>query len=77
MGALVIACRDGAEVQVKRIARDRVVAEDAAQNARRLGIRVIEVDGTLDAAAVAAAVAAAEASPSGPDLGRSMLVEAA
>ncbi len=40
--------------QADRVARDRLVAEDAARNAHRLGIRVIVIDGTLDAAAVAA-----------------------
>lgn len=29
-----------------RLARDRIIAEDAAQSARRAGIRVIEIDGT-------------------------------
>ncbi|MFI7338189.1 hypothetical protein ACIBUY_09640 [Streptomyces sp. NPDC050085] len=48
---------DPARAQANRIARDRLLADDAVQSARRLGIRVIEVDGTLDAAAVAAAVA--------------------
>ncbi|MDT0345456.1 hypothetical protein [Streptomyces litchfieldiae] len=48
---------DPARAQANRVARDRLVAEDAAQHARRLGIRVIEVDGTLDAASVASVVA--------------------
>lgn len=55
-GALRVPVSNPARAQANRIARDRLVAEDAAQNARRLGIRVIEVDGTLDAAAVAEAV---------------------
>ncbi|MGA4541655.1 hypothetical protein ACPA54_16865 [Uniformispora flossi] len=48
---------DPARAQANRIARDRLIAEDAARNARRLGIRIIEVDGTLDASAVATEVA--------------------
>ncbi|MFJ3204684.1 hypothetical protein [Streptomyces sp. NPDC086989] len=56
-GTLNVPVTDPARSQANRIARDRLVAEDAAQNARRLGIRVIEVDGTLDAVSVAAEVA--------------------
>ncbi len=56
-GDLNVPVSNPARAQANRIARDRLVAEDAAKNARRLGINVIEVDGTLDAAAVAAAVA--------------------
>ncbi|MEV5570139.1 hypothetical protein AB0L06_08815 [Spirillospora sp. NPDC052269] len=37
--------------------RDRLVADDAVRSARRLGIRVVEVDGSHDAAAVADIVA--------------------
>ncbi|MGR6998121.1 hypothetical protein ACU686_08545 [Yinghuangia aomiensis] len=48
---------DPARAQANRIARDRLIAEDAARNARRLGIRIVEVDGTLDASAVATEVA--------------------
>lgn len=40
-----------------RMDRDRLVAEDAVASARRLGIPVIEVDGTLDQVEVAALVA--------------------
>jgi hypothetical protein len=43
--------------QRNRIERDRLLAEDAVRNARRLGIRVIEVDGTRDARAMADVVA--------------------
>ncbi|MDR7277342.1 hypothetical protein [Catenuloplanes atrovinosus] len=43
--------------QRNRIARDRILAEDAARNARRLGIRVIEIDGSRDVHAVADVVA--------------------
>ncbi|MFS8100563.1 hypothetical protein LFM09_25880 [Lentzea alba] len=44
---------DPALGQRNRLERDRLVAEDAVRHARSLGIRVIEVDGTLDANAVA------------------------
>lgn len=37
----------------QRMERDRLIAEDAAESANRLGIRVFTVDGTLDAQAVA------------------------
>ncbi|MEV5980900.1 hypothetical protein [Streptomyces sp. NPDC052114] len=56
-GALSIPVTNPARAQANRIARDRLIAEDAVQNARSLGIRVIEVDGTLNATAVAAEVA--------------------
>ncbi|MEU9853714.1 hypothetical protein [Streptomyces sp. NPDC047974] len=56
-GALDVPVTDPARAQANRVARDRLIAEDAARNARRLGIRVIDVDGTLDANAVAAQVA--------------------
>ncbi|MFE1316089.1 hypothetical protein [Kitasatospora phosalacinea] len=56
-GALGVAVRDPERAQANRVARDRLVAEDAARQARRLGIRVVEVDGTHDARAVAALVA--------------------
>jgi hypothetical protein len=48
---------DPARAQHNRLARDRIVAEDAVGAARRLGIKVIEVDGTRDADAIAAIVA--------------------
>ncbi|GHE49250.1 hypothetical protein GCM10017673_58460 [Streptosporangium violaceochromogenes] len=48
---------DPARAQANRLARDRLVAEDAVRTARQLGIRVIEVDGYLDAAAIAEIVA--------------------
>lgn len=37
---------DPVRAQHNRLARDRLVAEDAVRSARRLGIRVIEVDGS-------------------------------
>ena len=43
--------------QQKRIARDRLISEDAVRNAKRLSIRVIEVDGSRDARAIADVVA--------------------
>jgi len=48
---------DPARAQANRIARDRLVAEDAVRTAQQLGIRVIEVDGSRDAAATAEIVA--------------------
>ncbi|MEV6686843.1 hypothetical protein AB0N28_16100 [Streptomyces sp. NPDC051130] len=48
---------DPVRAQANRLARDRLVAEDAVRAARRLGIRVIEVDGSRGAAAVAELVA--------------------
>ncbi|QKG26106.1 hypothetical protein ACTIVE_7759 [Actinomadura verrucosospora] len=48
---------DPARAQRNRLGRDRLVADDAVRSARRLGIRVIEVDGTQDADAVADIVA--------------------
>ncbi|MFD7532004.1 hypothetical protein ACFV8E_31175 [Streptomyces sp. NPDC059849] len=56
-GALGVPVGDPARAQANRIARDRLVAEDAVRGARRLGVRVIEVDGTRDAAAVTSLVA--------------------
>lgn len=37
---------DPERAQRNRLARDRIIAEDAVQSARRAGIRVIEIDGT-------------------------------
>ncbi|MEU8342811.1 hypothetical protein AB0C74_14045 [Spirillospora sp. NPDC048832] len=48
---------DPDRAQRNRLERDRLVAADAVRSARRLGVRVIEVDGTRDAAAVADLVA--------------------
>ncbi|WP_168221378.1 hypothetical protein [Actinomadura sp. WMMA1423] len=48
---------DPARAQRNRVERDRLVADDAVRAARRLGIRVIEVDGTRDAETVAGIVA--------------------
>ncbi|MFE7508528.1 hypothetical protein [Promicromonospora sp. NPDC057488] len=48
---------DPALAQANRIERDRLIADDVVRNARRLSVRVIEVDGTRDATAVAAEVA--------------------
>lgn len=48
---------DPARAQQNRLARDRLVAADAVDSARRLGIRVIEIDGTQDAEAIAALLA--------------------
>lgn len=43
--------------QQNRIARDRLISEDAVRQAERLNVRVIEVDGSRDARAVADVVA--------------------
>ncbi len=48
---------DPARAQRNRLERDLLVAEDAVRSARRIGIRVIEVDGSRDAGAVADIVA--------------------
>ncbi|TPQ21003.1 hypothetical protein FGD71_018020 [Streptomyces sporangiiformans] len=48
---------DPARAQANRLTRDRLVAEDAVRTAHRLGIRVIEVDGSRDATAIAELVA--------------------
>jgi 2-phosphoglycerate kinase len=55
--ALTHRVSDPARVQQNRLDRDRLIADDAARTARRLGIRVIEVDGTHDAGTVADIVA--------------------
>ncbi|MBB4905575.1 hypothetical protein [Actinophytocola algeriensis] len=48
---------DPVRAQRNRLERDRLVTEDAVHAATRLGIRVLEVDGTRDADAVADVVA--------------------
>ncbi len=48
---------DPERAQRNRIARDRLVAEDAVRAAKALGIRVLEIDGSRDAEAVADVVA--------------------
>ncbi|MEV0617778.1 hypothetical protein AB0I81_30960 [Nonomuraea sp. NPDC050404] len=52
-GALDQNVSDPERAQRNRLERDRLVAGDAVRSARRLGIRVVEVDGTHDAEAVA------------------------
>ncbi|TQM80617.1 hypothetical protein FHX81_2958 [Saccharothrix saharensis] len=42
--------------QRNRLERDRLIAEDCVTQARRLGIRVLEVDGTQDAETIATEV---------------------
>lgn len=54
LGGLVT---DPARAQANRLARDRLVAEDAVRTARDLGIRVLEIDGSHDAATTARTVA--------------------
>ncbi|OLZ48603.1 hypothetical protein [Amycolatopsis keratiniphila] len=48
---------DPERAQRNRIARDRLVAEDAVRTAKSLGIRVLEIDGSRDAEVVADVVA--------------------
>ncbi len=48
---------DPDRAQRNRLGRDQLVADDAVRTARRLGIQVIEVDGSLGADAVADLVA--------------------
>ncbi|WP_439680971.1 hypothetical protein [Embleya sp. MST-111070] len=48
---------DPGRAQANRLTRDRLVAEESVRTAHRLGIRVIEVDGSRDAAAIAQTVA--------------------
>lgn len=48
---------DPARGQRQRIERDRLIAANAVSSARRLGIQVIEIDGSQDADAVAQRVA--------------------
>jgi hypothetical protein len=47
---------DPERAQRNRIERDRLLAQDVLDSARRLGLRVISVDGTRDAAAIASDV---------------------
>ncbi|MET9908656.1 hypothetical protein ABZZ74_17880 [Streptomyces sp. NPDC006476] len=56
-GSLGHRVSDPVRAQANRLARDRLVAEDAVRGARRLGIRVFEVDGSRDASAMAELVA--------------------
>jgi 2-phosphoglycerate kinase len=49
---------DPGRAQRNRLERDRLVAEDAVRQARRLGVRVIEVDGSAGVEATADLVAA-------------------
>jgi hypothetical protein len=48
---------DPEAAQRRRVERDRLIADDAVRNARRLGVRVIEVDGSRDANGMADIVA--------------------
>lgn len=56
--AMGIRTSDPARAQANRIARDRLIAEDAVRRAHEHGIRVIEVDGSRDAFAIADEVGA-------------------
>jgi 2-phosphoglycerate kinase len=44
---------DPTQAQQNRLARDRIIADHAVDCARRVGIRVIEIDGTQDAEHIA------------------------
>jgi hypothetical protein len=55
--ALSRAVADPERAQRHRVDRDRLLAEDAVADARRHGVRVLEVDGSRDAAAMADVVA--------------------
>jgi hypothetical protein len=57
-GALSAAVADPARAQANRVERDRLLAADAVRTAHEHGVRVLEVDGSVDAEAVADAVAA-------------------
>ncbi|WP_410578599.1 hypothetical protein [Amycolatopsis sp. lyj-108] len=48
---------DPERAQRNRVARDRLVAEDAVRAADSLGVRVLEIDGSIAAEAVADVVA--------------------
>jgi 2-phosphoglycerate kinase len=56
-GALRLNVGDPRLAQRNRMARDRLIAEDAVRNAKRLNIRVIEIDGSNDAESTADLVA--------------------
>ncbi|KFZ79405.1 hypothetical protein ED92_27885 [Amycolatopsis sp. MJM2582] len=56
-GAVTQRVSDPERAQRNRIARDRLVGEDAVRSAERLGIRVLWVDGSKDAEAIADVVA--------------------
>lgn len=56
-GAVTQRVSDPERAQRNRIARDRLVAEDAVRSATELGIRVLRVDGSKDAEAIADVVA--------------------
>ncbi|MFF0865208.1 hypothetical protein ACFYUV_25890 [Nonomuraea sp. NPDC003560] len=56
-GSLRLQVSDPERAQENRLARDRLVADEAVRSACRLGIRVLEVDGSDDAEVVADTVA--------------------
>ncbi|MGK3199980.1 hypothetical protein [Amycolatopsis sp. MEPSY49] len=56
-GAVTTKVSDPVRAQQNRIARDRLLAEDAVRSAREHGVRVLEVDGSLNAEEVAGQVA--------------------
>ena len=56
-GTLVVDVSDRDKAQANRVARDRILADNAVANAREHGIHIIEVDGSRDAEAIADEVA--------------------
>jgi hypothetical protein len=52
-GRVSIEVPDATRTQRHRLERDRILAANAAERARALGVRVIEVDGTRDAESIA------------------------
>jgi copper oxidase (laccase) domain-containing protein len=54
---IVHSVSDPDRAQQNRLARDQLIADDAIRAAQQHGIRVLEVDGTLDAHAIADTVA--------------------
>ena len=56
-GALTHNVTDRDKAQANRVARDRILADDAVHNARAHGIRVLEVDGSRNAETIADEVA--------------------
>jgi hypothetical protein len=57
-GALSAVVADPVRAQANRVERDRLLAADTVRAAREHGVRVLEVDGSVDAESIADAVAA-------------------
>jgi hypothetical protein len=56
-GAITHEVSDPERAQQNRLARDRLLTQDAAARARELGVRVLEVDGSRETEEVADLVA--------------------